>query len=45
MVTRKLDGAVDESSGDRKIHKWDATVHNLLSYPENFCPPDKILSA
>ena len=29
MVKRKLDGAVDESSADRKIRKWDATVHNL----------------
>ena len=30
MVKRKLDGAVDESSVDRKIHKLDATVCNLL---------------
>ena len=29
IVKRKLDGAVDESSADRKIHKLDATVHNL----------------
>ena len=29
MVKRKLDGAVDESSADGKIRKWDATVHNL----------------
>ena len=29
MVKRKLDGAVDESSADRKICKFDATVHNL----------------
>ena len=29
MVKRKLDGAVDESLADRKIRKWDATVHNL----------------
>ena len=29
MVKRKLDGAVDESSVDQKICKWDATVHNL----------------
>ena len=29
MVKRKLDGAVDESSADQKIRKWDATVHNL----------------
>ena len=29
MVKRKLDGAVDESSVDRKIRKWDMTVHNL----------------
>ena len=29
MVKRKLDGAVDESSADQKIHKWDATVHSL----------------
>ena len=29
MVKRKLDGASDESSVDQKIHKWDATVHNL----------------
>ena len=29
MVKRKLDGAVDESSVDQKIRKWDATVHNL----------------
>ena len=29
MVKRRLDGAVDESSADRKISKWDATVHNL----------------
>ena len=29
MVKRKLDVAVDESSVDRKIRKWDATVHNL----------------
>ena len=29
MVKRKLDGAVDESSADRKIRKWDATVHDL----------------
>ena len=29
MVERKLDGAVDESSADRKIHKWDVTVRNL----------------
>ena len=29
MVKRKLDGVVDESSADRKIRKWDATVHNL----------------
>ena len=27
MVKRKLDGAVDESSADREIHKSDATVH------------------
>ena len=26
---RKLDGAVEESSADRKIHKSDATVCNL----------------
>ena len=29
MVKRKLDGAVDESSADRKIRKLDATVRNL----------------
>ena len=29
MVKRKLDGAVDESSADQKIHILDATVHNL----------------
>ena len=29
MVKRKLDGAVDESSTDHKIHKSDTTVHNL----------------
>ena len=27
MVKRKLDGAVDESSADRKILKRDMTVH------------------
>ena len=27
MVKRKLDGAVDESSADQKIHEWDATVN------------------
>ena len=29
MVKRKLDGAVDGSSVDRKIRKLDATVRNL----------------
>ena len=29
MVKRKLDGAVDESSADRKICKSNAVVHNL----------------
>ena len=29
MVKRKLDGTVDESPADRKIRKWDATVHIL----------------
>ena len=29
MVKRKLGGAVDESSADREIRKFDATVHNL----------------
>ena len=29
MVKRKLDGAVEESLVDRKIHKSDATLHNL----------------
>ena len=29
MVKRKLDGTVDESLADRKIHIFDATVHNL----------------
>ena len=29
MVKRKLNGAVDESSADRKIYKSDVTVHNL----------------
>ena len=29
MVKRKLDGAVDESSVDRKIRKSDTTVSNL----------------
>ena len=29
MVERKLDGAVDKSSADRKIRKWDTAVHNL----------------
>ena len=29
MVKRKLDGAVDESSADQEIRKWDAIVHNL----------------
>ena len=28
MVKRKLDGAVDESSVDRKIRKSDTIVHN-----------------
>ena len=27
MVKRKLDGAVDESSADQKIHKSNAAVH------------------
>ena len=26
---RKLDGTVDKSSADQKIHKSDLTVHNL----------------
>ena len=30
MAKKKLDGAKDESSADRKIHKFDAIVHNLL---------------
>ena len=30
MVKRKLDGAVDGSSADQKIHKLDVTVRNLL---------------
>ena len=29
MVKRKVDGAVEESSADREIHKSDAIVHNL----------------
>ena len=29
MVKRKLDGAVDESSADRKIRKLDTTAHKL----------------
>ena len=29
MVKRKLDGAVDESSADRKIRKSDTIVSNL----------------
>ena len=29
MAKRKLDGAVDESSADREIHKSDAIVHNV----------------
>ena len=29
MVKRKLDAAVDESSANQKICKFDATVHNL----------------
>jgi len=29
MVTRKLDGAVDESSVDQEIRQSDMTVHNL----------------
>ena len=29
MVKRKLGGAVDESSADQEIRKFDATVHNL----------------
>ena len=29
MVKNKLDGVVDESSSDRKIRKFDATVHSL----------------
>ena len=29
MVERKLGGAVDESSADHKIRKYDATVHYL----------------
>ena len=29
MIKRKLEGAVDESSADKEIHKSDATVHNL----------------
>ena len=29
MAKRKLDGAVDESSADREIHKSNAILHNL----------------
>ena len=29
MVKRKLDGAVDESSANREIHKSDETEHTL----------------
>ena len=29
MVKRKLDGAVDESSADRKIRESDVTARNL----------------
>ena len=29
MVKRKLDGAVNESTADRKIRKQYATVHKL----------------
>ena len=47
MVKRKLDGAVDESSADRKIRKWDATVatlpvKNLEACHRNFCPTKKM---
>ena len=31
MAKRKLDGAVDKSSADKKICKSDATVHNQLN--------------
>ena len=29
IVKRKLDGTVDESSADQKIHKLDTTVRDL----------------
>ena len=29
IVKRKLDGTVDESSADKKIHRLDATVRDL----------------
>ena len=29
MVKRKLNGAVNESSANRKIRKWEATVHTV----------------
>ena len=29
MVKRKLDGAMDESSVDQEIHKFDVTVLDL----------------
>ena len=29
MIKRKLDDAVDKSSADQEIQKFDATVHNI----------------